>query len=174
MTTISTDHYSISTVPTPLGELTLAATDKGISHVAFPSDPLHLKNLIAIRDPEDGEIGNEDLRVEILNRAGEQIQEYFDHKRTVFDVPFDLSSVRGFKLNILENIRRVPYGSRVTYSELAAASGNPTAIRPTGTACATNPIPILIPCHRVTKSGGLSGNYIGGLQAKEFLLSLEG
>lgn len=174
MTTVSTEHFSLSTVKTPLGELTLASSDKGISHVAFPSDPLHLRNLIAIRDDVDDTPGNEDQRLFMLNQAHEQIEEYFDQSRRSFDVPFDLRAVSGFKLHILEHLRQVPYGSRVTYSELAAASGNPAAIRPTGSACATNPIPILIPCHRVVKSGGITGSYIGGNKAKEFLLSLEG
>lgn len=173
MTTISTEHYSLSTVDTPLGELALAASDRGLYRVAFPSDPLHLRNLIAIRDNFDGDDGDEGKRISFLERASEEITEYFSGDRQHFDIPFDLNAVTGFKLSILENIQKVPFGSRVTYSELAAASGNPAAIRPTGTACATNPIPILIPCHRVTRSGGLTGSYIGGIKAKEFLLNLE-
>lgn len=173
MTTISTEHFSLSTVKSPVGELTLAASDYGISHLAFPSDPLHLRNLIAIRDEPDDNPSNEDERLFVLNKASEELEEYFSGNRTDFDVPFDLRPVTGFKRTILEYLKKVPYGSRVTYSELAYAAGNPAAIRPAGTACASNPIPILIPCHRVVKSGGITGNYIGGSKTKEFLLGLE-
>lgn len=173
MNTISTEHFSLSTVKTPLGELTLAASDYGISHLAFPSDPLHLRNLIAIRDDVDDTPGNEDERLFILNKTSEEIEEYFAGTRRSFDVPLDLRAVQGFKLAVLENLKNVPYGSRVTYSELACASGNAAAVRPAGSACATNPVPILIPCHRVVKSGGIVGGYIGGSKVKEALLSLE-
>lgn len=174
MNAVSTEHFSLSTIKTPLGELALAASDRGLTHIAFPSDPLHLRNLISIRDYEDDEPGNEDERLTLLNKTSEQLEEYFAGSRTYFDIPFDLHAVQGFKLSILEHLQKVPYGSRVTYSELAAASGNPAAIRPTGSACATNPLPILIPCHRVVRSGGITGNYIGGESAKKFLLDLEG
>lgn len=174
MNTVSTEHFSLTTIKTPLGELTLAASDNGISHLAFPSDPLHLRNLIAIRDDIDDTPGNEDQRLFMLNKASEQLEEYFDKARQSFAVHLDLRAVKGFKLSILENLQKVPYGSRVTYSELAAASGSPTAVRTAGSACATNPVPILIPCHRVVKSGGITGNYVGGVKAKEFLLGLEG
>lgn len=173
MTTLSTEHFSLSTVKTPLGEITLAASDYGISHLAFPSDPLHLRNLIAIRDDADDTPSNEDNRLFTLNKTAEELDEYFSGKREKFDIPLDLRPVKGFKRAILDHLQEVPYGSRVTYSELAYASGNAAAVRPAGSACASNPIPILIPCHRVVKSGGITGNYIGGSKTKEFLLGLE-
>lgn len=173
MTTISTEHFSLSTMDSPLGQLTIAASDMGISHLAFPSDPLHLRNLITIRDEPDEEPGNEDKRLFMLNVASEQLDEYFSGKRRTFDIPFDLRPVSGFKKTILDHLQNVSYGYRITYSELAYAAGNPAAVRAAGSACATNPIPILIPCHRVIKSGGIAGNYVGGTKAKEFLLAIE-
>lgn len=101
-----------------------------------------------------------------------QLDEYFAGTRCDFDVAVDLTGVSRFRRRALEALRLVPYGETITYGELAAEAGNPAAARAAGTACAHNPIPIVIPCHRVVAANGLGG-YGGGLDTKRFLLGLE-
>lgn len=104
----------------------------------------------------------------------QQLREYFAGERREFDVPLDLSGVTPFRAEVLRALMRVPYGETTTYAELARAVGNPKAVRAVGSACATNPLPILIPCHRVLRADGSLGGYRGGEAAKRFLLRLEG
>ena len=104
----------------------------------------------------------------------QQLSEYFAGQRREFDLPLDLSGVTPFRAEVLRALMRVPYGETTTYAELARAVGNPKAVRAVGSACATNPLPILIPCHRVLRTDGSLGGYRGGEAAKRFLLRLEG
>lgn len=105
--------------------------------------------------------------------ATEQIAQYFAGERKAFDVPLNLDGVTEFRAEVLRALMEVPYGETTTYGELARAVGRPKAVRAVGSACATNPLPILIPCHRVLRSDGALGGYRGGTEAKRFLLALE-
>ena len=144
-------------VESPVGTLHVGVSQAGLARIAFPSER---HGRVAI-----------DERVELVRR---QLDEYFAGDRREFALPLDLGSAGGFRLRALESMGRVPFGETVTYAELAARAGNPRAARAAGHACATNPIPIVLPCHRVLGSdGGLHG-YGGGLHVKEQLLRLEG
>jgi methylated-DNA-[protein]-cysteine S-methyltransferase len=144
-------------VESPLGQLHVAVSETGLVRIAFPSE-------------HHGRVAGDD-RLEAVRR---QLDEYFAGDRREFTVPLDLGSASGFRLRALEAMGRLPFGETVTYAELAARAGNPRAARAAGHACATNPIPIVLPCHRVLGSdGGLHG-YGGGLHVKEQLLRLEG
>ena len=102
-----------------------------------------------------------------------QLEEYFAAARAAFDLPVDLRLARGFRRTVLQRLRAVPYGATVSYTTLAAAAGRSRAARATGTACATNPLPIVVPCHRVLRADGDVGRYVGGPDAKRALLALE-
>src|SRR5204862_7207524 len=103
-----------------------------------------------------------------------QLDEYFDGRRTGFDVAVDMQLAHGFRRKALGIVAGIPYGSTKSYREVAAGAGSPAAVRAAGSACATNPVPIVVPCHRVLRSGGGLGGYGGGLDRKERLLRLEG
>jgi methylated-DNA-[protein]-cysteine S-methyltransferase len=160
-------HYR--TVDSPLGPLLVAATEAGVVRVAFDREGLETV-LQSLAD----RVGPRVLRTpKRLDAVAHQLDEYFDGSRRTFDVPLDLRLARGFRLAALERLREVGYGSTVTYAALAAAAGRPAAVRATGTACATNPLPLLVPCHRVVRSDGTVGAYLGGSEAKVRLLALE-
>ena len=110
----------------------------------------------------------------VLVDASQQIAEYFAGTRQKFTVSLDLGGVTEFRAAVLRELAKVPYGEATTYAELARAVGNPKAVRAVGSACATNPLPLFIPCHRVLRSDGQLGGYRGGVEAKRFLLRLEG
>lgn len=161
-------HYR--TVESPVGPLLVAASEAGVLRVAFARED-HEAVLQSLAD----RVGPRVLRTPArLDPVARQLDEYFAGRRTAFDVPLDLRLARGFRLAALQRLRDVRYGSTITYSALAAATGRPAAIRATGTACATNPLPLLVPCHRVVRSDGSIGAYLGGPEAKERLLTLEG
>jgi methylated-DNA-[protein]-cysteine S-methyltransferase len=104
-----------------------------------------------------------------------ELEEYFSGRRRSFDVPVDRRLSRGYRRTVLEALsREVPYGHTVSYKELAERTGNPKASRAVGSAMATNPIPIVVPCHRVLRTGGALGGYGGGLDTKVWLLRHEG
>ena len=103
-----------------------------------------------------------------------ELEEYFQGRRTSFDLPLDWSLTGGFGRRVLEHTARIPYGEVSTYKEMAAAAGSPRGARAAGNALGSNPIPIVVPCHRVLHSGGGLGGYGGGLDHKVFLLKLEG
>ena len=108
-----------------------------------------------------------------LGSAARQIEEYFAGRRRRFDVPLALSLSAGFRRTVLQHLGEIPFGVTESYTEVARAVGNPKAVRAVGTACATNPLPVVVPCHRVLRSDGSLGGYIGGLEAKSLLLQLE-
>src|SRR5439155_6328227 len=99
--------------------------------------------------------------------------EYFAKRRKVFEVTVDLRLAEGFRRDVIEHLRKIGYGRRESYATVAAAIGNPRAVRAVGTACAHNPLPVVIPCHRVVRSDGSTGQYLGGPEVKRQLLSLE-
>ena len=153
----------------PIGPLTLAATPAGIVKIAFGDEDGVVEALAA-------EVSPRVLRLPArLDVARRQLDEYFAGRRTDFDLPLDRRLSHGYRLQVLEALTAtVPYGSVATYKDLALATDNPGAVRAVGTAMATNPIPIVVPCHRVVRSGGSLGNYGGGPETKAFLLRLEG
>jgi methylated-DNA-[protein]-cysteine S-methyltransferase len=100
--------------------------------------------------------------------------EYFAGRRDGFDLPIDWSLTRGFAGNVLRQTARIPFGATSTYAEVATRAGSPRAVRAAGNALGANPLPVVVPCHRVLRTGGALGGYTGGVERKEFLLRLEG
>jgi methylated-DNA-[protein]-cysteine S-methyltransferase len=109
-----------------------------------------------------------------LADARHQLDEYFDRARRTFDLPLDWRLTGGFRRDVLRAAALIPYGQTASYREVAARAGRPAAVRAAGTALATNPLPIVVPCHRVLRTGGALGAYRGGPEAKARLLALEG
>lgn len=157
------------TVDSPIGSLLIAATDRGIARVAFASEG-HDAVLESLATRLSPRILRAPARLDAVAR---ELDEYFAGRRTSFDLPLDLSLAKGFRREVLEHLRRIGYGCTETYTEVAAAAGSPRAVRAVGSACATNPLPVIVPCHRVLRSDGSLGGYLGGLDAKRALLELE-
>jgi methylated-DNA-[protein]-cysteine S-methyltransferase len=157
------------TVDSPVGTLLLAATTAGLVRVAYDIEG-HDAVLTGLADRISPRVLRAPAR---LDSAARQIDEYFAKRRTVFDVPVDLRLAEGFRRNVIEHLRDIGYGHRESYATVAAAIGHPRAVRAVGTACAHNPLPVVIPCHRVVRSDGSTGQYVGGPLAKSTLLDLE-
>ena len=157
------------TVDTPVGTLLLAATTAGLVRVAYDVEG-HDAVLAGLADRISPRVLHAPAR---LDAAAWQIDEYFAKRRTVFEVPVDLRLAEGFRRSVIEHLREIGYGRRESYATVAAAIGNPHAVRAVGTACAHNPLPVVIPCHRVVRSDGSTGQYVGGPLAKSTLLDLE-
>ena len=104
-----------------------------------------------------------------LDQAAHQLAEYFAGERRDFELPLDFRLARGFRRAVLEHLVLINYGRTETYADVAAATGHARAVRAVGTACATNPLPVVVPCHRVLRSDGKLGGYVGGLEAKATL-----
>ena len=153
--------------PSPIGTLTIAATPLGIARIGFAEEEI-LTELAAKISPR---ILYAPAR---LDDARRELDEYFAGARTTFGVPIDRCLSSGFRRTAQEAISAIPYGAVVTYRDIATAAGSPGATRAAGTACATNPIPVIVPCHRVLSTGGGLGGYSGGIDIKQFLLRLEG
>lgn len=157
------------TVDTPVGPLLLAATDTGLVRVAYE------------REDFDAVLGTlaERLSPRILRSparlddAARQLDEYFAGHRRAFDLRLDHALSAGFRRTVQGWLPDIAYGHTATYGEVAAAVGNPKAVRAVGSACATNPLPVVVPCHRVLRSDGSLGGYVGGPRAKTTLLTLE-
>ncbi|MFF0903492.1 UNVERIFIED_CONTAM: methylated-DNA--[protein]-cysteine S-methyltransferase [Kocuria sp. CPCC 205316] len=158
-----------TTVSTPVGVLLLAATEEGLVRVAYAR--------------EDHEVVLQDLARRISPRvlraparlapAVRQLEEYFAGTRTRFELPLDRSLSHGFRRLVQEHLPEIGYGRTESYGAVARSVGRPQAVRAVGTACATNPLPVVVPCHRVLRSDGGLGGYVGGLEAKTALLELE-
>jgi methylated-DNA-[protein]-cysteine S-methyltransferase len=157
------------TIDTPVGTLLLAATTAGLVRVAYDIED-HEAVLAELADRISPRLLRAPAR---LDSATRQIDEYFAKRRTVFEVPVDLRLAEGFRRNVIEHLRAIGYGHRESYAAVAAAIGSPRAVRAVGTACAHNPLPVVIPCHRVVRSDGSTGQYVGGPRAKSTLLDLE-
>jgi methylated-DNA-[protein]-cysteine S-methyltransferase len=159
-----------ATTDSPFGELLLARTPRGLVRVSLPSyDPQEALEELAERiSPRVLEVPAE------LDEARRQLDLYFEGKLTGFDLPLDWRLTQGFRSRVQHAIARIPYGQTRSYTEVAASAGNERAVRAAGTACGSNPIPIVVPCHRVLRSGGALGGYGGGLPMKRALLELEG
>jgi methylated-DNA-[protein]-cysteine S-methyltransferase len=158
-----------TTMESPIGVLLLAATPAGLVRVAFAA--------------QDHEAVLEDLAARVsprvlraprrLEGAVREFEEYFAGTRRGFDVPLDWRLSHGFRREVLAHLGEIRYGTTESYAEVAQAAGNPRAVRAVGSACATNPLPIVVPCHRVVRSDGSFGHYAGGEAAKHLLLALE-
>ena len=157
-----------TTTDSPIGPLLLAATDAGLVMVSFHDVEAALDELARKLSPR---VLHAPSR---LDEPRRQLDEYFAGDRRRFELPLDRSLSHGFRRRVLEELVKVGYGEVTSYQELAARVGHPRASRAVGTAMATNPIPIVQPCHRVLRSGGALGGYGGGLDVKRRLLRLEG
>ena len=160
---------AFTTVDTPVGPLLLAATPEGLVRVAYTTED-HDAVLQSLADRISPRVLRAPAR---LDAAVRQLEEYFAGRRTAFDLPLDFRLSAGFRRDVLSHLREVAYGTTASYAALAAAAGSPRAVRAVGTACATNPLPVVVPCHRVVRSDGALGNYVGGAAAKRALLTLE-
>jgi methylated-DNA-[protein]-cysteine S-methyltransferase len=163
-------------VDSPFGELLIARTDRGVVRVALPIDRgrqrPHDEVLEALAEFVSPRILESPKQ---LDEERRELDEYFEGKRTHFDVPVDWAlTPKGFRNRALHAVARIPYGKVKTYAEIAKSAGNERAFRAAGTACGHNPIPLIVPCHRVVQSGGGIGNYGGGPEMKRALLGLEG
>jgi methylated-DNA-[protein]-cysteine S-methyltransferase len=159
-------------VDSPLGTLVAATTERGLVRLAYEDFngglDLVLEDLAARLSPRIVEAPDR------LDDVRRQLDEYFEGRRRGFDVPVDLSLARGFTQRILRAIHEIPFGQTSNYREIAAKAGNPRATRAAGNACGANPVPIVVPCHRVLRTGGGLGGYTGGVERKQRLLTLEG
>jgi methylated-DNA-[protein]-cysteine S-methyltransferase len=154
---------------TPIGPLTLAATSAGVVRIEFGDEERVLEELASEVSPRVVRLPGR------LDEVRRELEEYFAGRRRRFDVPVDRRLSQGYRRTVLEALsREVPYGQTVSYKELAERTGNPKASRAVGSAMATNPIPIVVPCHRVLRTGGALGGYGGGLDTKVWLLRHEG
>jgi len=147
-------------VDSPLGPLVVTTSAIGVCGLGWDE---------AVVDPEPSR-----RATMMIERAIEELGQYFAGARRSFEVPIDRSARRGFRGQVLDVLEEVPFGVTVTYGELAARAGRPRAARAVGTAMATNPVAVLVPCHRVLPATGGAGRYGGGVAAKRLLLTLEG
>ena len=160
-----------STVDTPVGTASIAATPRGIVSVGLPNFALDdfVEQLASLISPRIVEAPA------TLDTARRELDEYFDGRREAFDLPLDWRLVPGgFYRKVLRATSRLPFGITATYGEIAAKAGNARASRAAGTALGRNPLPIVVPCHRIVRTGGDPGNYGGGPELKRWLLTLEG
>jgi methylated-DNA-[protein]-cysteine S-methyltransferase len=158
------------TVDTPVGPLLLAATTDGLVRVAYECEDFD-----RVLDVLANRVSPRVLRApKRLDDAAAEIEEYFAGLRTGFDLPLDYSLSSGFRQLVQRHLPQIAYGRTQTYKDVATIVGNPKAVRAVGSACATNPLPVVVPCHRVLRTDGSLGGYIGGLAAKAALLTLEG
>jgi methylated-DNA-[protein]-cysteine S-methyltransferase len=155
----------------PLGTLVLGATDAGLVRVGLPSEDED-----AVLDELAARVSPRVLRAPrtILGDARRQLDEYFAGRRRAFELVLDWRLTAGFRRAVLRATAAIPFGGTATYRDVAARAGSPAAFRATGSALASNPLPIVVPCHRVLPTGGGVGQYRGGAAAKTQLLTLEG
>jgi methylated-DNA-[protein]-cysteine S-methyltransferase len=158
-------------VDSPLGPLVVAATPRGLVRVAYTepgSQDEVLEELAARVSPRVLEVPAR------LDEPRRELDEYFAGRRTEFDLPIDWSVLRGFTLKVLRATADIDFGKLRSYADVASAAGSPRAVRAAGNALGANPMPVVVPCHRVVRTGGALGGYTGGVERKEFLLRLEG
>ncbi|MFD3809861.1 methylated-DNA--[protein]-cysteine S-methyltransferase [Rhodococcus sp. NPDC058639] len=156
-------------VDTPVGPLLLASTTVGLVKVAFVAEGED-----AVLDELARQIGPRILDAPArLDDAVRQLDEYFGGTRTAFDLPLDFRLATGFRREVISRLADIEYGRTASYADVAASAGSPRAVRAVGTACARNPLPVVLPCHRVVRTDGGLGQYAGGVEAKQILLRLE-
>lgn len=153
---------------TPIGVLVLAATHTGLATVSFQDPDVALQPLATVVSPRVVE------HPAGLDAVRRQLDEYFEGRRRRFELPLDRRLSRGFRSEVLRQLEQVGFGETVSYRDLAERAGNAGASRAVGSAMATNPLAVIVPCHRVLRTGGALGGYAGGLAAKRWLLAHEG
>jgi methylated-DNA-[protein]-cysteine S-methyltransferase len=157
------------TIDTPVGRLLLAATGQGLVRVAY-----ELEGHDLVLEELAGKVSPRVLQAPArLEGAARELEEYFAGRRSRFDVPLDFRLSHGFRRTVLSQLTEIGYGRTASYAAVAAAAGNPRAVRAVGSACRTNPLPVVVPCHRVVRSDGTLGQYAGGAEVKRALLALE-
>jgi len=160
-----------TSVDSPLGPLVVAATPKGlvrVSYTEFRGEDEVLEDLARRVSPR---VLEAPARLDGVRR---ELDEYFEGRREEFETPIDWSYLAGFTREVLRATARIGFGEVSTYAGVAEAAGSPRAVRAAGNALGANPMPVVVPCHRVLRTGGSLGGYTGGLERKEFLLRLEG
>ena len=157
------------TVDSPVGTLLLAATELGLVRVAYEVEN-HDEVLQNLADRISPRVLEAPGRLDMVAR---ELDEYFAGRLHTFDVPLDWRLSSGFRRTVLGHLSDIDYGHTASYATVAGLAGNPKAVRAVGTACATNPLPVVVPCHRVLRSDGTLGGYLGGVEAKRTLLTLE-
>lgn len=157
------------TVDSPIGPLLLAVTPHGLVRVAFELEDheVVLAHLAATVSPRILRSGRR------TDDVARQLDEYFSGRRRYFDVPVDLQLVQGFRRAVVSHLSDIAYGATESYAAVAKATGNPAAVRAVGSACSHNPVPVVVPCHRVVRTDGTIGQYLGGTEVKAALLALE-
>jgi methylated-DNA-[protein]-cysteine S-methyltransferase len=154
----------------PFGRLLLATTPRGLVRVAYPTKP-HEKVLEELADSVSPRILESPAQLDEVRR---ELDRYFEGRLQEFELPLDWQLSHGFYRKVLRATARIPYGQTRSYSQMAKRAGSPRAVRATGSALGSNPLPIVVPCHRVLRSGGALGGYGGGPEVKRALLQLEG
>lgn len=157
------------TIDSPVGPLLLAATEDGLLRVAYASED-HDTVLRTLADRVSPRILHAPAR---LDAPARELDEYFAGRRRSFDLPLDWRLSAGFRRAVLSHLTEIGYGRTASYAAVAGLAGSPRAVRAAATACATNPLPVVVPCHRVIYSDGRIGRYLGGPEAKRTLLTLE-
>lgn len=157
------------TLETPVGVLLLAATEQGLVRIAYDRED-HEAVLAGLAEKISPRILRAPAR---LDQAAREIDQYFARSRTVFDLPLDFSLAHGFRRVVQQYLPAIAYGQTRSYAQVAEQVGSPQAMRAVGSACAANALPIVVPCHRVIRADGTAGAYVGGPEAKAFLLGLE-
>ena len=157
-------------VDSPVGRLLAVATPKGLVQLGYPNQPRDAM-LEALAERISPRLLEAPARLDPVRR---ELDEYFAGRRREFDLDLDWRLTEGFRRRVLRETARIPFGETRSYMEMAASAGSPRAHRAAGSALGANPIPIVVPCHRVLRSGGALGGYGGGVEIKEQLLQLEG
>jgi methylated-DNA-[protein]-cysteine S-methyltransferase len=157
------------TIDSPVGSLLIAATPHGLVRIAYERED-HDAVLARLAGQVSPRVLHAPAR---LDGAARELDEYFAGRRHSFDLPLDFQLSSGFRRAVLAHLRDIAYGATESYAVVAAAAGSPAAVRAVGTACATNPLPLVVPCHRVVRSDGSIGQYVGGAEAKKTLLAME-
>lgn len=154
----------------PFGTLLLAKTRRGLVRVGLPNQDAE-ELLVDLADRVSPRVLEAPKELDEVRR---ELDLYFEGRLDHFDLPLDWRLSGGFRQRVLRAINRIPYGQTRSYTEMARRAGNERAVRAAGSACGSNPIPLVVPCHRVLRTGGALGGYGGGLPMKQGLLELEG
>jgi methylated-DNA-[protein]-cysteine S-methyltransferase len=157
-------------IDSPIGELVVFVTPRGLLRIKYADEPIE-----GVLADVASRVSPRILRAPArTDEARHELEAYFGLRRRTFNLPIDWSLVRGFTASVLHQTARIPFGDVLTYGQVAAQAGSPRAARAAGNALGSNPIPIVVPCHRVLHADGGLGGYSGGLDRKRYLLALEG